>query len=54
MVIPALDPIHANFQQASGAFVATSKLGEVREDHDHHIANVGAPGLLAHGLRARS
>ncbi len=43
MAIAALDPIDANFQQASGAFVATSKLGEVREDHDHYVANAGVP-----------
>ena len=44
-MIPALDPIDANYQQASGAFVATSKLGEVREDRDHYIANAGAPSV---------
>ena len=29
--IPEFDPIEANYQQATGVFVATSKLGEVLE-----------------------
>ena len=43
MALSALDPIDANFQLATGAFVATSKSGEVREDQDHYLANAGVP-----------
>lgn len=43
MAIPALDPIDTNFQLATGAFVATSKSGEVHEDRNHYLANAGVP-----------
>jgi GNAT superfamily N-acetyltransferase len=43
MAIPPLDPIDANFQQATGAFIATSRNGELREDRDHYLVNAGVP-----------
>ena len=41
--IPEFDPIEANYQQATGVFVATSKLGEVLEAQDVYITNSGFP-----------
>ncbi len=57
MAVPALDPIDANFQQAGGACFATSKLGEVREDNDHHLrAEQALPRVseVSRPLRRRS
>jgi len=38
-----LDPIDANFQLATGAFIATSKTGEVLEARDLYVTNCGVP-----------
>lgn len=43
--IPEFDPIDANYQRATGVFVATSKLGEVLETQDVYITNSGVPVL---------
>ncbi len=43
--IPEFDPIDANYRQATGVFVATSKLGEVLEAQDVYITNSGVPVL---------
>jgi len=37
------DLLDLNFRLATGAFIATSKLGEVLEAHDVYITNTGAP-----------
>ena len=42
-LIPEFDPIDTNYQQATGVFVATSKLGEVLEAQDVYITNSGFP-----------
>lgn len=43
MTPPRLDEIDANYRRATGAFVATSKTGEVLESHDLTLTNTGAP-----------
>lgn len=37
------DPIDTNFQLATGAFIATSKTGEVLEARDVYVTNCGVP-----------
>ncbi len=44
MTTPGLDGIDADYRRATGAFIATSKTGEVLESHDVTITNTGAPG----------